>query len=109
MSGIADVEQLSCGPVSVVRLKNHDHSKPYAVEDVAQWLAMADRTNCRTLVVDCSNVEFMSSAMLSKLVILQRRMRENRGELVLCHLRAEVRELLEWTKLDSFFNIEPEF
>ncbi len=35
-------------------------------------------------------------------------MRQNGGALVLCSLRDDVRQMLAWTKLDRFFEIEAE-
>jgi anti-anti-sigma factor len=105
MSGFPGVEQMSCGPVSVIRLENCRPSESYPAEDLDQWMMLADRMTTRTLYVDCSNVEFMSSEMLSRLILLQRRMRQRAGKLVLCHVRDEVRRLLAWTKLDRFFDI----
>ncbi len=99
-------ELLSRGLVSRVRLLN---CRPYCPEEGAEltnrgnWAA--DRVECRALVVDCSNLKLLSSALLSKLILLQRRLTRNKARLVLVGLRAEVREVLSWTKLDRFFEI----
>ncbi len=101
------LELLSRGTTSKVRLLNH---RPYCAEKVAQlsseWNAVADRVDCRTLVVDCSNVQLLSSEMLSKLILLQRRLNLKNARLVLSGLRAEIREVLKWTRLDRFFEIK---
>ena len=101
------LELLSRGPVSVVRLLNH---RPFCEEEVAElvaeWNSVADRADCRTLFVDCSNVQLLSSEMLGKLILLRRRLKRKEGKLVLCGLRSEVREVLRWTKLDRIFEIE---
>ena len=55
--------------------------------------------------MDCSNVKVLSSEMLSKLILLQRRLKLKDGKLILCGMRGEVREVLSWTKLDQFFEI----
>ena len=70
-----------------------------------EWNSVADCADCQTLFVDCSNVEVLSSEMLSRLVQLQRRLRRKQGKLVLGGIRHEVREVLSWTKLDQFFEI----
>jgi anti-anti-sigma regulatory factor len=46
--------------------------------------------------------------MLSKLISLQRRLRQKGGKLVLSGLRPAVRKVLGWTKLDRFFEIDEE-
>jgi len=100
------LELLSRGPMSRVRLLNH---RPYCAERVArlssEWNTVADRADCRTLVVDCSNVPLLSSEMLSKLILLQRRLNLKNARLVLAGLRAEVREVLKWARLDRFLEI----
>ena len=75
-------------------------------ELAAEWNSVAENADCRTLVMDCSNVKVLSSEMLSKLILLQRQLKRKEGKLVLCGIRAEVREVLSWTKLDQFFEIK---
>ena len=106
MSSYRHLELLSRGPVSRVRLLDQ---RPLGAERGSQlaseWNAVAERADCRTLVVDCSNVKLLSSAMLSKLLLLQRRLNLRDTRLVLAGLRAEVREVLRWTRLDRFLEI----
>jgi anti-sigma B factor antagonist len=106
MSDYRHLELLGRGPVSVVRLLN---PKYFPDDEVAgltrEWNSVADRADCRTLIVDCSNVQILSSAMLSRLIVLQRRLKQKRGMLILCGLCSEVRRSLRCTKLDCFFEI----
>ena len=44
--------------------------------------------------------------MLSRLILLQRRLKQKRARLVLSGLRAEARAVSSWTKLDRFFEIK---
>lgn len=101
------LELLHCGPVSKVRLVNQ---RPFGNEESAElkseWNAVADRADCQTLVVDCSNVRHFSSEMLSRLILLQRRLKQKEGKLILCGMRAEAREIFRWTRLDRMFAIE---
>ena len=98
------LELLSSGPVSRVRLLNH---MPFCAEKVAELTGeLNSLADCQTLVMDCSNVTVLSSEMLSSLILLQQRLKQKEGKLVLSGLRAEVREVLSWTKLDRFFEIE---
>jgi anti-anti-sigma factor len=107
MSGYHHIELLSRGPVFVVRLLNHRPLRDQVVEElVREWNSVADRADCQTLLVDCSNVAVLNSDMLSKLIQLQKRLKRKEGRLKLCGLCAEVREVLGWTKLDQFFEIK---
>lgn len=109
MPGYRHLELLSRGPVSRVRIRNHG---PFGDDQVAalagEWNSVADRADCQTLFVDCSNVRHLSSELLSKLIVLQRRLKQKEATLVLSGLPAEAREVLSWTKLDRFFEIEEE-
>jgi len=97
------------GRVSVMRLLNHGSLyDEEVVAFVAEWNSVVERTDCQTLFVDCSNVPVLSSEMLSKLISLQRRLRQKGGKLVLSGLRPAVRKVLGWTKLDRFFEIDEE-
>ncbi len=107
MSSYRHLELVSEGTVSRVRLMNH---RPCYGKEIAElmreWNSVADRADCQTLSVDCSHVRFVSSEILSKLILLHRRLNHKDGRLVLCGLCPEVRELLRWTKLDQLFEIE---
>ena len=102
------LELLGSGPVSRVRLV--DQSPAYQEKEIAElaleWNSVAEAADCRTLIMDCSNVKIASSEMLSKLIVLQRRLKQKKGKLILCGIRAEVREVLSWTRLDQFFEIK---
>jgi anti-anti-sigma factor len=89
-----------------VRLLGH---RPIRAEKTAkltnEWKCVADGAGCQALVVDCSNVQLLGSEILSKLILLQRKLKGKNTRLVLSGLRAEVREVLRWTRLDRFFEI----
>jgi len=106
MSRYRHLELLGRGLVSRVRLL---HQRPTCAEGVAEltneWNSVADGADCQALVVDCSNIQLLGSKMLSKLFLLQRRLKRKNVGLVLSGLRAEVREVLSWTGLDRFIEI----
>ena len=108
MSGDCHFDLLCRGPHAMVSLVNRRpvHLKEEIERLAREWDCIADRVDCHTLLVDCSKVELMSSAMLSKLIVLQRRLKQKEIRLTLFGLRPEVREVLRWTKLDRFFDPE---
>lgn len=109
MAGYRHLELFSRGPISVIRLLSQ---RRYSLEEVAElveeWNCVADHPDCRTLVVDCSRVVVLSSAVLGRLIALEQRLRQKEGRLVLCGVRAEARQMLSWTKLDRLFEIQEE-
>jgi anti-sigma B factor antagonist len=57
------------------------------------------------LIVDMSNVEMISSAMLGKIILLLRRIESTGGRLCLCGLRPVVQDVLRTTNLDRLFQV----
>jgi anti-anti-sigma factor len=65
---------------------------------------LIDAQHQRNLVLDLSNVSFVSSPALSMLLHLRRKADEAGGEVVLCQLRPEIARLLRMTTLDKVFH-----
>jgi anti-sigma B factor antagonist len=59
----------------------------------------------RNMVLSFANVEYLSSALLGKLITLQRQMRPAGCRLGLCDVSPEIREVFGITKLDRLFSI----
>ncbi len=57
------------------------------------------------LVVDLSGVDSLSSAMLGKLILLQRKVDASGGQLRLCSLSEPTRAVLKTTNLERLFKI----
>jgi anti-sigma B factor antagonist len=73
-----------------------------------QLLSLVDELGRRKLLLNFSNVEYLSSAALGKLITLNKRLQAVGGRLILCEIRPEIYEVFEITKLDKFFKIETE-
>ena len=107
MSSFRHLELLRLGPDPAVRLVDRTPSDSEVIDDISrEWECIADHADCKTLLVDCAEVARLSSEMLSKLIVLQRRLQQKKGKLILCGLAPHVREVLRWTKLDRFFEIK---
>jgi anti-anti-sigma factor len=61
----------------------------------------------RELVIDFSNVEYISSAGLRVLLVLAKRMRDLQGRLVLCGMPESVRQVFRLAGFMPLFRIEP--
>jgi anti-anti-sigma factor len=72
----------------------------------SRWTSLAERAAGKAIFVDCSTVRLLSSETLNKLISLQGRLRQRQCKLVLTGLRAEVRDVLRWTRIDRFLEIE---
>jgi anti-anti-sigma factor len=61
----------------------------------------------RQVLIDFSGVEYISSAGLRVLLVLAKRLRSDRGLLVLCGLNAAVRQVFDLAGFLPLFTIEP--
>jgi anti-sigma B factor antagonist len=59
----------------------------------------------RKLVLNFQQVQFMSSAMLGKLVLLQKKCKNDKIVLKMCNISANVMEVFTITKLNKLFDI----
>lgn len=67
--------------------------------------AVVDRPDCLKLVLNFSDVEFLSSVMLGKLVGMKRKIAEKNGVLRLCGMCPNIRLIFKLTCLDHIFDV----
>ena len=66
---------------------------------------LVDELGRRKLLLNFSNVEFMSSAALGKLIRLHQRLAQVQGKLILCNISKAILEIFVLTKLDKMLKI----
>lgn len=71
-------------------------------QEIGAVMADGERPN---LLVDFSNVKFMSSAFLGLLVKIHKRVREDGGEIKLSNVHPNIYRVFEITRLDKVFDI----
>jgi len=93
--------------VAVLTFKDKRIIDPARIEQMGnELMLLADNHESNQLVINFENVRFFSSAAINKLIVLEKRTRARGQKLRLNNLRPEVRDLFNYTKLDSVFNIE---
>ena len=70
-----------------------------------QLFSLVDEMSRKNLLLNFSNVEYMSSAALGKLITLNKKVQASDGRLVLCNIDPQIREVFEITRLDKLFTI----
>ena len=70
-----------------------------------ELLQLAEKDENKHLLLDFSSVEFLSSAALNKLIILDKKVKGKTGKLKLCNLMPEIREVFVITRLNQLFDI----
>ncbi len=62
----------------------------------------------RSIIVDCSQLEIISSLGLSSLLMLHTRIKRVGGEVKLCGLKGSIVQVIRMTKLDRIFELYPD-
>ncbi len=70
-----------------------------------QLFGLIDEDMRKKIVLDFSNVEYLSSAALGKLITLDKKVKGINGMLRLCSIRPEIYEVFTITKLNKLFKI----
>ncbi len=72
-----------------------------------QLFGLVDEDHRGKIVLDFSNVEYLSSAALGKLITMDKKVKGAKGKLRLCNIRADILEVFKITRLDKLFTIFP--
>jgi len=75
-----------------------------AVEADKTFSSIIDDGN-NNLLIDLAELDYISSAGLRVLLVVAKRIQQNRGKVVLCALNANVKEIFEISGFSSIFNI----
>ena len=73
-----------------------------------QLFSLVDEMQRRKLLLNFSNVDYLSSAALGKFITLNKKVNNAGGRLILCNIAPHIFEVFEITKLDKLFNIQKE-
>ena len=70
-----------------------------------QLSELVDAEKRTKVILNFSNVEYLSSAALGKIIALNSKLKKANGKLVLCNIRADIKEVFTITKLDKLIII----
>jgi len=94
------------GDVSIVRfLDKKILDEAGIVELGAELFGLVELDNRKSLLLNFSGVEFLSSAALGKLITLDRKVKSHKGRMKMSSIRPEVLEVFHITKLNKIFDI----
>jgi len=97
------------GDVSVVRFVDKKILDEAGIQELgAELFGLVEHDNRRSIVLNFSDVEFLSSAALGKLITLDRKVKAAKGRLKMSNIRPEVLEVFQITKLNKVFDIRGE-
>ena len=69
------------------------------------FLPLVEQNGAIRLVIDFSNVRFLTSSLLGLLIRLNKKIYENQGRLRLCSIDPKILEIFKITRLDTVFEI----
>lgn len=94
------------GDITVVTFTRRSILTGETVEAIAQQLyQLAEQEGRRKLVLNFGNVDRLASAMLGKLLLLNRKLRGLGGKLVLCRIAPHLYEIFALLRLSQVFGI----
>ena len=107
MSNFRHIEVRRNGAVHVLHFREHKILNDMVIEKVGQEMfSVAADEECKNLLLNFSEVGFLSSSVLGKLITLNKRMKAKGGQLKLCELQPDIKELFTLTSLDKIFDIK---
>jgi anti-sigma B factor antagonist len=97
------------GDVTVVNFVDRKILDEQNIQTIGEQLfSLVDEEGWRKILLNFSNVEYLSSAALGKLITLNKKLQTAGGKLILCNIDPQIYEVFEITKLDRFFKIMKE-
>ncbi len=94
--------------ITVIRFQDRQLFDERTVREVADQILAAlpnDNSPIR-LILDFSDVNLISSTLLSKLILLQRRVANSGGKLRLCEMSSVIQQVFRTSNLDRLFSID---
>lgn len=94
------------GDVTVVTFADKKILDEASIQELgAELFALVEHDNRKSILLNFSNAEFLSSAALGKLITLDRKVKAAKGRLKMCNIRPEILEVFQITKLNKVFDI----
>lgn len=95
------------GDVALVRFLDRKIIDAANIQELGDELFnLVEKEQKKNLVLNFATVEFLSSAALNKLIILDKKVKTAGGKMRLCNLRKEIYEVFAITRLNQVFEIK---
>ncbi len=95
------------GDAAIARFTDRSIREETVIREIGTELnQLADQTEQKNLILNFADVQFMSSAALSHLLSLHKKLSRGDRKLKLCNVRDELRDIFLITQLTKIFDIE---
>jgi anti-sigma B factor antagonist len=99
----------SAGNVTLVRFTDRRIIDAANIQELGEELfGLVEKEGAKALVLNFATVDFLSSAALNKLIMLNTKLKTAQGKMRLCGLKPEIHEVFVITKLTKVFDIKPD-
>ena len=106
---MADPQRISCDvidDVAVVQFKDRKILDEGVIQDLGRELfGLVEEAKHKKILLDFTNVEFLSSAALGKLISMHKKVEQAEGKLQMCSIRPEIYDVFKITRLNEKFDI----
>jgi len=100
------IEVSKVGDVSIVKFLDKKILDEAGILEVGSELfGLVELENRKSLLLNFSGVEFLSSAALGKLITLDRKVKSHKGRMKMSNIRPEILDVFQITKLNKVFDI----
>lgn len=97
---------VNIGDLATVRFNDKKIVDSGNIEEMGQELtSLIETDKMKHVLLNFDGVEFLSSAALNKLILVDKKVKQVGGQLRLCNLRAEIMEVFTLTRLNRVFDI----
>jgi anti-sigma B factor antagonist len=95
------------GDLALVRFLDRKIVDPANIEEVGdEMFQLLEKDKFKNIILNFEGVEFLGSAALNKLLMMDKKVKAAGGKLRLCALRGEIMEVFTITKLTKVFDIK---
>jgi anti-sigma B factor antagonist len=97
----------SAGEVAMVQLLDRKIMDTTLIQELGEELfGLVAKEQRKNILLNFAGVEFLSSAALNKLIVLDKKVKTAGGKLQLCNLKPEIFEIFAITRLTQLFAIK---
>ena len=94
------------GDVTVVKFIDKKILDEASIQELGvELFGLVEQLNRKSILLNFTGVEFLSSAALGKLITLDRKVKSAKGRLKMCNIKPEILEVFQITKLNRVFDI----
>ncbi len=99
-----DIEKV--GDVTIAKFVDRKILDEQNIQMIGEELfALVEQDGCRRVILDFSTVEYLSSAALGKLIVMDKKVKATKGKMRMCAIRPDIYEVFAITKLNKLFEI----